>query len=519
MVSTPTRRAALRDELIANQLRNHDLCGLAADANEQTEVMQPGESMNVHVPSLRYRHTQRGARLLTAGLAALALPLLAAAPALAQDEGRAAPSLPEATNDDQPAAPDRVQTLEDRINELGERLRESEQAAQQRVSPLSWNGYVDFGFFVPLGNGGAGWVRDVGNMNFPQYSNYSWTFLGDILATAVNSRGEVADLGDAPGVTRFDSVNSNGAAGFILNEINLRPRFQLSDRAIMRASVNFVPRTGSDFALGDFIDADVGELEYLLTADGKTSLFVGKSMPVFGIEYKDRKSDQRFGITPSLIARYTTGSQLGIKLRSKLFNDYLILAGSVTNGSSTVEMFHFYSEIDQNNGKTLNGRAALSLPVGRLFHNDDHLEIGVSGEWGPQDRATDNDGKMWFAGLDVQYLGVDLAVKGQLIKGGAPGNSTGVYGLTLNPSGYLELDWQLLAQFGLILRGEVRDAIVTLDPTRIYITKEARLTVGARVVINPHMVVKAEYLHNAEYGDRMPQIANDVATSSLVMFF
>jgi hypothetical protein len=25
-------------------------------------------------------------------------------------------------------------------------------------------------------------------------------------------------------------------------------------------------------------------------------------MPVFGIEYKDRKSDQRFGITPSLTA-------------------------------------------------------------------------------------------------------------------------------------------------------------------------------------------------------------------------
>ena len=111
---------------------------------------------------------------------------------------------------------------------------------------------------------------------FPQYSNYSWTFLGDILATAINTRGEVADLGDAPDAPRFDSVNSDGAAGFILNEINLRPRYQLSDRAIMRASVNFVPRTGSDFALGDFVDADLGELEYLLTADGKTSVFVGK---------------------------------------------------------------------------------------------------------------------------------------------------------------------------------------------------------------------------------------------------
>ncbi len=79
----------------------------------------------------------------------------------------------------------------------------------------------------------------------------------------------------------------------------------------MRASVNFVPRTGSDFALGDFIEADQAELEYCRPADGKTSIFIGKTMPVFGIEYKERRSDQRFGITPSLVGRYTDGPQLG----------------------------------------------------------------------------------------------------------------------------------------------------------------------------------------------------------------
>jgi hypothetical protein len=474
--------------------------------------------MNVQTRSPRQRHNRRGYGL-PAGIAALVLPLFASAPAFAQEEGRSAPSLPDSAGEDAPQEPDRLQLLEDRINELGERLRESDEAAQKRVSPLSWNGYVDFGFFVPLGNGGVGWVQDHGNMQFPQYAGYSWTFVGDILSTAVNTRGEVADLGDAVDAPRFDSINSNGAASFILNEINLRPRFQLSDRAIMRASVNFIPRTGSNFALGDFVEADVGELEYLLTADGKTSLFVGKSMPVFGIEYKDRKSDQRFGITPSLIARYTTGSQLGIKVRSKLLNDWLILAGSVTNGSSTTEQFHFYSEIDQNNGKTLNGRGAINIPVGQLLRNSHRLEIGLSGEYGAQDRAVDNGGKMWFAGVDLQYLGTDFAVKGQLMKGKAPGNGEmGVFGLDLRPSGYLELDWQFLAEFGVILRGELRDAIVTLDPTRIYVTKEARLTVGARVVFNAHTMVKAEYLHNAEYGG-VNSFNNDIATSSLVLSF
>ena len=473
--------------------------------------------------SRKHTHDRRCVSLCSAGLVTMAL-LLAAAPARAQGERLSAPSLPDSTADEAPpAGQDRVQTLEERINELNERMRESDEARQKSVSPLSWNGYVDFGFFVPFGNRGAGWVRDVGNVQFPQYSGYSWTFLGDILGTMVNTRGEVADLGDAPDAPRFDSVNSDGAASFILNEINLRPRFQLSERAILRASVNFVPRTVSnlDFSTGDFVDADLGELEYLLTPDGKTSLFVGKTLPVFGIEYKDRKSDQRFGVTPSLIARYTTGSQLGIKVRSKLLDDWLILAASVTNNSSTIEMFHFYSEIDKNNDKFLNGRAAVSFPIGHLYRSDDRLEIGVSGEYGAQDRATDTSGKTWLAGVDVQYLGVNFAVKGQLIEGRSPGHPDpvdNVWGLHLNPSGYLEVDWQLLAMFGIYARAEFRDALVTLGTDRIYVTKEWRATGGVRVVVNPHLVVKGEYLHNDEYGG-INEFDNDVATSSLVLFF
>ncbi len=469
--------------------------------------------------SHKHSHHERCLSVFSAGIAMVAM-LVAAAPARAQEERTSAPSLPDSVSDDTaPHGQDRVETLEERINELSERLRESDEARQNAVSPLSWNGYVDFGFFWPRGNRGVGWVQDVGNTQFPQYSGYAWTFLGDILGTAVNTRGEVANLGNdmAPGlvVPRFDSVNSDGAASFILNEVNLRPRYQLSDRAIMRASINFVPRTGSDFALGDFVDIDVGELEYLLTADGKTSLFVGKMMPIIGIEYKDRKSDQRFGVTPSLISRYTIGSQLGIKLRSKLLNDWLVLAAAVTNNSSTIEMFHFYNEIDRNNGKTLNGRAAVSIPVGR----SDRLEIGFSGEWGPQDRASNNAGKMWFAGVDLQYLGVNFALKGQLLEGKSPGNGDmGVWGLDLKPSGYLEVDWQMLARLGLVLRGETRDAIVTLGTERIYVTKQARFTTGVRVVINPHTVVKFEYLRNVEYGG-IAEFANDIATSSLVLAF
>ena len=60
--------------------------------------------------------------------------------------------------------------------------------------------------------------------------------------------------------------------------------------------------------------------------------------------------------------------------------------------------------------------------------------------------------------------------------------------------------------------------IVTLGTERIYVTKQARFTGGFRVVVNPHMVIKAEYLHNEEYGG-ITEFDNDVATSSLVLAF
>jgi hypothetical protein len=479
--------------------------------------------MNVERQQSRKRsHSEGGVFRCWAALAAPAV-LLLAAPAFAQEERTSAPSLPDQGEESPPPTQDRMDTLEERIGELNQRLRESEEARQKAVSPLSWNGYVDFGFFIPNGNRGMGLIRDDGHAMFPQYSQYSWVFLGDILGTAINTRGEPADLGaeEATGllVPRYDGVNSDGAASFILNEINIRPRYQLSDNAIMRASINFAPRTGSDFALGDTVDADLAELEYLLTKDGKTSVFAGKVLPVFGIEYKERKSDQRFGITPSLMARYTTGSQLGLKVRSKLANDWLVLAASVTNGSSTIEMFHFYNEIDKNNFKTLNGRAAISIPVGLAFRSDTRLEFGASGEYGAQDRATNTAGKMWFAGFDMQLQGVSYALKGQLMQGRSPGREDqGVWGLDLKWSGYLEFNWQVLAQFGFLLRAEYRDAIVTLEPTRLYLTKQRRYTAGVRFVVNPHTFVKLEYVHNDEYGG-IAEFRNNIWTSSLVLAF
>jgi hypothetical protein len=435
-----------------------------------------------------------------------------AAPPSADDEA----TLPEA----QAAARSRL--LEQELEELRERLQQLEDARHEDVSPLTISGYVDFGFFAPLGNDGVGWVRDVGNRQFPELAGYAWTFLGDILGSPINSRGEAADLGEAPGADRFDSVDSDGAPGFIVNEVNLSLGYTLSEAAIMRVSVNVVPRSArQDFAIGDFLELDLAELEYVLTEDGQTSIFVGKILPVFGIEYKDRKSDQRFGVTPSLIARYTTGPQLGAKIRSKLFDRWLVLAASLTNNTSTVEQFHFYREIDRNVAKTLNGRAALSVPLGGLSAalEGDRLELGLSGEWGAQDLDTSSDREIWFVGADLEYQGTNVALKAQLMAGEAPGSlEDGAWGLDLSPSGYVELDWQAHARLGLTLRADLRDAFINFGSERAYVTNQARFTAGVRWLFGPHVIAKAEYFHNQELGG-IEQFANDMITSSLLLVY
>ena len=392
------------------------------------------------------------------------------------------------------------------------RLAQSEALVRNNQPTVQVGGYVDFGFFVPQGNG-AGYVEDFGHVYFPQYAGrFGWVFLGDILAPAVNTRGEVADLGPAPGVTRYDSINSRGAPGFILNEVNVTLRSALTPTALVSASVNFTPRTGSDFSLGDAFDVDIAQVEWLPTDSQRTSIFVGKMEPVFGIEYRDRKADRRFGITPSLMSRYTTGTALGLKLRTKFGSgDWLVLAIALTNGSNTTEQFHFYDEIDSNAGKTGSARLAIRLPLS--------IEIGASGSVGPQDRATDTNHLMWFYGFDLMAHWGGVDVKGQWMKGHSDGEAAqGVYGLDLHQGAYLEVDAMLTSSFGVLGRGEFRDAFVWLSDQRAYVTKSWRATGGVRWVLTSRAVLKAEYLRNGEY-DGVPNIANDVFTSSLVMGF
>lgn len=402
--------------------------------------------------------------------------------------------------------------LSNKVQELEDKLAA---AQSQRASqlPIKITGYGDIGLFGTDGDG-TGFRRDIGHKIFPERSGYGWVFYGDLLATQINSRGDVADLGQAPGVDRFDSVHSRGNLTFLVNELNLGVQAGLGSSALFTSSVNFTPRTGTDFRLGDSFDVDLAQLEWMPTDDGKTSIFVGKVDSVLGIEYKNRKPPERFGITPSLIARYTTGTAIGIKARTLIAGDHVILAAAVTNGSFGTEQFHFFREVDTNNFKTLSGRGALRLPI-----PGGTLEVGPSGEWGTQDGVSDNGGKMWFVGIDAEIQMPRIDIKAQWLKGKAPGDPVSMtYALDLKQGGYVEANLLVTPVIGVLGRAEFRDAEVSEGMDRLYITQNWRATAGMRLIFSPNVIVKGEYSHNGEYG-RSPSIPDDVVTTSAVLAF
>ena len=453
---------------------------------------------------------------LGAGLLAIAASAQAAPAAPAAPPAAAASSSSDADDDPGDADAARSAELATKVQDLEDRLA-AMQATQNQKSqsqfPIKVSGYGDIGLFATQGDG-SGFRRDIGHAMFPTRNDVGWVFYGDLLATQVNSRGDVADLGQSPGVDRFDSVHSGGKLTFLINELNLGITAGLGQSALFTSSVNFTPRSGANFSLGDSFDVDLAQLEWLPTEDGKTSIFIGKVDSVIGNEYKTRKASQRFGITPSLVARYTTGTAVGVKARTLLFGDRIIVAAAATNGSFGTEQFHFFQETDSNNFKTLSGRAAFRMSVGNYT-----LEAGPSGQWGTQDGTPDNGGKMWFYGVDAELRTPRIDLKAQWLKGKAPGDVvTMTYGLDLKQGGYVEADVLVTPIIGVLGRAEFRDAEVSQGMERLYITKNWRATAGLRLIFNPHAVIKAEYSHNGEYGGT-PSIPDDVVTTSAVMSF
>ena len=114
--------------------------------------------------------------------------------------------------------------------------------------------------------------------------------------------------------------------------------------------------------VGDYLWVDMAYLEYATDfKDGKHQLrlFAGRFDPNIGIEYRVRKAPDRFGVTPSLICRYSCGTPVGVKARGQFFEEFFTVALAVHNSASYQEqLFRFAENTDKKYMKTVSGRRA-----------------------------------------------------------------------------------------------------------------------------------------------------------------
>ncbi len=417
--------------------------------------------------------------------------------------------------------------IEDLQSEV-EILREDLDFVDDRVKKLlpikgRLSGYLDFGFFRVAGDG-TGFRSDLDHSVFPEFDGVpgSWVFMGDPLATAVNSRGEPAETGESRALT-YDQIDNGGVSSFIVNAVNVNIFTGIGDDTTLTLMFDIVPRSRDQsnpdgLFFGDYVDAKLAYVEYLAPTESfDLSLFAGKFDSVMGREYRIQESPDRITVTPSLICRYLCGHPLGVKARASFFGKSLVLNASITNGSHFWEGFNFADEIDKNELPTAGARLSYRFPW------LDHLEIGVSGAYGAQDAQTETDVRQWHTGADLFVIAGDFELTVEYVKGKAEGEDDpaeplacaiapcldyqGAYGLaayrvtnTFIP--YARVDW--------------RDATHLAGASFAYISNLWRVTSGLRAEIGTNLIIKGEYTVNRELG-RVPAFPNDVLTTSLIV--
>ena len=407
-------------------------------------------------------------------------------------------------------------------------LREDHGTVSQQVRSLSalssrLTGYLDFGFFYVSGNG-TGIRYDAGYQNFPEYHGRipdSWVFMGDPLATMINSRGDPANTGDSRAIT-FNPIHSDGKPGFLVNNVNIALFNGLTENLQVNALIDFVPRgrsvsNPSGLFLGDYIDVKLAYAEYSVpTQRFGLTLSAGKFDSVLGYEYRVQESPDRITVTPSLVCRYTCGRPLGLKARFLLLDSRLSLNLALTNGSSFVEQFPIYDETDSNYFQTGSGRIAYKFPVGA------GLEVGFSGAVGVQDQQASKDVLQWHYGFDLHLDWRGLEVQAEFVQGRATGKSSsavercddaqcleykGAYGLVA----YRVTNWLMP-----YARVDWREALHESGASFVYISNAARVTGGLRFELGTFVILKAEYTHVRELG-RLVDFPDDILTTSLVI--
>ncbi len=411
---------------------------------------------------------------------------------------------------------ERLGRLEAEYDELRHRLGSPRKPEVGHLSlageaKVRFAGYLDAGFFDAAGDGVA-YVRDVAKEEHPEFGDHPWVFLGDPWSNPVNSQGDSADLGlDRTNINRFDPIHSAGRPSFLVNTMNLGLVGSVGPKLLFETSLNFEPRQGALGSSGDEIDIDLAYVEWVPRSDLDLHVFAGKFESTFGIEYRTRKAPDRTGVTPSIIARYTTGTPTGLKIRGSVLRGTLIYNAALTNGGTFTEKFaHFTNEIDANSGKTGSLRLSVKAPTAVFF------EVGASGLAGAQDLQADDEVLGWQIGADAKLVAGDLTLRAEYLRGQDEGGGLSDAPWLKVEGWYAEASWQAFAWVGGYARADFRHARLSTPPN-LYVTDTGRATVGLRFDLSMNAIAKVEYLRVAELSG--PEIDDDILTSSFLFRF
>jgi hypothetical protein len=382
---------------------------------------------------------------------------------------------------------------------------------------LSINGYVDVGFAKAQGNGTS---FAPGDLSLP--ADYGV----DTFATAVNSRGDVAST-DAGGrfVNGFlpRSAGIGGRPSFLLNTLDVDLKYVAPGAPLTLFSrVQFLPRfTGTGDETRLYVEQAFGRLVPFDSQE--LAIAVGKFDSVFGIEYLDNQANIRTGITPSLVARYTTGQSIGAKVfyRIQIAPAWSAVSLNVaaTNSGNFVESL-------QPPDASLTGAPVGSGRLGYELNTPGvQAKLGVSGAYGPRNDQYDRAAlqKEYGADLRVAAAGFYLAAEYVHVseaEGGIKTTSLGVFPLASEfeaRGGYLQLAYALSLEAGPLRKLTVygrydrrHAAFGGFTPITV-----DRFTGGLRADFWESVILKGEYLDNRELAGA-PTVANNVLTTSLV---
>jgi hypothetical protein len=380
-------------------------------------------------------------------------------------------------------------------------------------------GYVDVGFAKAQGDGTS---FAPGDTRIP--ADYGV----DTFATAVNTRGDVAST-NSHGlfVNGFlpHSMNIGGRYSFFVNDVVADLKytppatpFTLFTRLVALPRFSLDPGADTthvivEQAFGRVIPFDSLEL----------ALAVGKFDSVFGIEYLDNQSNIRTGITPSLVARYTTGQSVGVKLFYRLqlapIWSALSINMAATNSGTFVDAL-------QTPDISLTGVPVGSVRVGyELNLPAVQVKAGGSGMYGVRNDQMERGARQQAVGADLRVALYGLYLNAEYVRidegaGGLKANDSGTFPFSSEFHGrgaYGQLAYALALDAGPLRK---------LTPYARYEQRHAwfegftpitveRTTGGVRADLWESLIIKAEYLVNRELAGA-PKVANNVFTTSVV---